>query len=54
MNLRRVYSRVSRALGTAFTASAVVAAIQSDQKPKSSDLVRLGIDPRAFMSIGHG
>ena len=54
MNLHRAYNRVSRALGTVFTASAVVAAIQADRKPKSSDLVRLGIDPRAFTSIGHG
>lgn len=54
MNLHHAYSRVSRAFGTMLSAGAVVAAIQADRKPKSSDLVRLGIDPRTFMSIGHG
>ena len=37
-----------------FSAGAVVRAIKVDRDPRPDDLRRLGIDPRAFLSLGHG
>lgn len=36
------------------SANAVAAAVESRAKPRAADLVRLGIDPAAFATIGRG
>jgi hypothetical protein len=36
------------------SAGAISAAVEARRVPRTRDLQRLGIDPRAFTSIGHG
>jgi hypothetical protein len=35
-------------------ASRAAAAVETHRRPRSLDLRRLGIDPQAFTSLGHG
>jgi hypothetical protein len=36
------------------SASAIAAAVDSGRTPRPADLRRLGMDPHAFTSMGHG
>jgi hypothetical protein len=46
--------RIGRVFGLIGSASRVAGAIRGDRSPQPRDLVRLGIDPAAFTSMGHG
>lgn len=54
MSFNRIVNRISDALGTVRSASHVAAALEAHRQPDPAHLRRLGIDPRAFMSMGHG
>jgi hypothetical protein len=54
MSFNRIVSRISNTLGTVRSASHVVAAIHADRRPEPKHVRRLGMDPRAFLTIGHG
>ncbi|MFT3975278.1 MAG: hypothetical protein QM699_18120 [Amaricoccus sp.] len=54
MTINRIAARISNAFGQARSASRVVAALQTNRQPDPQDLRRLGMDPRVFLSIGHG
>jgi hypothetical protein len=49
-----VLARFRSSLATYAAASRVAAAVESYRRPRETDLRRLGIDPHAFTSIGHG
>ena len=49
-----VAARIEQWTRTYFSASAVVWAIEERRKPDPSDLRRLGLDPWAFITMGHG
>jgi hypothetical protein len=51
---RTLFSRLRGAAETLASATRVAAAVEARRKPPVSDLRRLGIDPHAFTSIGHG
>lgn len=46
--------RVMAVLGVLQSAVAASAAVRNGRRPEAHDLVRLGIDPAAFTSLGHG
>lgn len=54
MTINRLVSRISHAFGQVRSAGHVVAAIQANRQPSPEHVRRLGMDPRAFLSIGHG
>lgn len=54
MSFHRIASRVSNVFGQVRSASHIVAAVQANRQPNPEHVRRLGMDPRAFLSIGHG
>jgi hypothetical protein len=54
MAKHKTLSRIGDLFATIGSAVAVAGAIENRSKPRASDLRRLGIDPKAFTSIGHG
>jgi hypothetical protein len=54
MTFNRIVSRISNALGTVRSASHVAAALEANRRPEAVHLRRLGIDPHAFTTFGHG
>ena len=55
MSFSRITARIANALGTVRSASHVASALEAHRQPRDpAHLRRLGIDPRAFMSMGHG
>lgn len=53
-NVRSMLGQVRSALSLFATATRVAGAIELRKPPHPDDLRRIGIDPRAFTSIGHG
>jgi hypothetical protein len=49
-----VLARLKSSLATFVAASRVAAAVENHRRPRTADLRRLGIDPQAFTSLGHG
>ena len=47
-------AKLKSSLAVFVSASRVAAALESHNRPLASDLRRLGIDPKAFTSLGHG
>lgn len=54
MSFHRLVNRVSHVVGQVRSASHVVAAVQANRQPNPDHIRRLGMDPRVFLSIGHG
>ncbi len=52
--LRTLSGRVAATLQSWRSAAAAVAAIEAGRHPERHDLARLGIDPKVFLSMGHG
>jgi hypothetical protein len=52
--LRSLAARVIGGIERLQSAGAVAAAVEAHRRPRAADLRRLGIDPAAFTSIGHG
>ena len=53
-SVRSMFGRVRSAAGLFASAVRVAGALESRVAPDPQDLRRMGIDPRAFMTIGHG
>lgn len=53
-NVRNVFGRVRSAMGLFGSAVRVAGALESRIAPDPQDLRRMGIDPKAFTTIGHG
>ncbi len=49
-----IFSWIAAKLDVFFSAGAVAQAVDNGRTPKPVDLRILGIDPRAFSSVGHG
>ena len=54
MQINRILAGISNTIGTVRSASHVAAALEAHRRPDPKHLRRLGIDPKAFMSLGHG
>ena len=54
ISMRDVFGRALSAAEVVGCAVRVTGAVQSRVKPNPKDLRRLGMDPRAFTTIGHG
>lgn len=54
MSFRNVFASIAETLRTVRSASHVAAALEGHRQPDPKHLRRLGIDPRAFLSMGHG
>lgn len=54
MQINRIISSISNAIGTVRSASHVAAAVEAHRRPDPEHLRRLGIDPGAFSSLGRG
>lgn len=54
MNVSRIFSSISETLGTVRSARRVVSALESNRRPDPNHLRRLGVDPKVFLSMGHG
>jgi hypothetical protein len=52
--INRFVASIAQWARTWSSARSVVAAIESRRTPHAVDMRRLGIEPRAFLSIGHG
>jgi len=52
--VRNIFGRVRSAAGLFASAVRVAGALESRVVPEPRDLRRMGMDPRAFMTIGHG
>jgi hypothetical protein len=50
----RLATRIARWTRTYSSAGAVARAIEDRRRPDPDDLRRLGLDPWAFITIGHG
>jgi hypothetical protein len=46
--------RIADAIAVYFSAGAVMSAIEARRRPDPDDMRRLGLDPSAFVGIGHG
>jgi hypothetical protein len=53
-SVRSMYGRVRSAAGLFASAVRVAGALESRVSPNPQDLRRMGIDPHAFTTIGHG
>ena len=53
-SVRNVYERIVSAAGVVGSAIRVAGALESRRTPDPRDLRRMGMDPKAFTSIGHG
>ena len=53
-SVRSMFGRVRSAARVFASAVRVAGALESRLAPDPQDLRRMGIDPKAFMSIGHG
>ncbi len=53
-NMRSAYGRFRSAMRVVGSAIRVAGALESRAQPDPLDLRRMGIDPKAFLSIGHG
>ena len=51
---RTFFRRVADVYFTLGSASRAARATQAGRSPAAVDLLRLGIDPRAFLTMGHG
>jgi hypothetical protein len=49
-----VLARLKSSLAVFAAATRVAAAVENHRRPHTTDLRRLGIDPQAFASLGHG
>jgi hypothetical protein len=49
-----VLAWLKSSLTTFAAATRVAAAVENHRRPRAVDLRRLGIDPQAFTSLGHG
>jgi hypothetical protein len=54
MAKHKTLSRIGNLFATIGSAVAVASAVENRSRPRASDLRQLGIEPRAFTSIGHG
>lgn len=54
MSFRNVLAGIADTLRTVRSASHVAAALEGHRRPDPEHLRRLGMDPRAFLSMGHG
>ena len=52
--IERIFARIAGWIDTYFAASAVVWSLADRRRPEPPQVVGLGIDPRDFLSIGHG
>jgi hypothetical protein len=52
--MNRIVTEIVSFYRQVVSAIAVSAAVESRRTPEPHHLRRLGIDPRAFLSIGHG
>jgi hypothetical protein len=50
----RGFQKFMSSLAAIRSAARVAAAVENGTAPNAGDLRRLGIDPRAFSTIGHG
>jgi len=53
-SLHNAFARISSAFGLLRSAAAIAGAVESNATPELADLRRLGIEPRAILSMGHG
>ena len=53
-SMRSVYERLRSTAGLIGSAVRVAGALENRANPNPQDLRRMGIDPRAFLTIGHG
>lgn len=53
-HLARIRARIARGLDTYFTASDVVWSLVDRRRPEPDDLRKLGLDPKSYLSLGHG
>ena len=51
---RTLFGRLRGAVESFASATRVVAALENHRTPRPADLRRIGIDPHAFTSMGHG
>lgn len=49
-----LFRRLGAVLTVVGSSIRVAGAVEANRRPGRRDLERLGIDPRAFLSIGHG
>ena len=54
MSINRIAASFSNAFGDGRPASRLVGAIDETRRPVPEKVRRLGMDPRAFLSMGHG
>lgn len=54
MSFTGIANRISATAGTVRSATHVIAAIHANRRPEPEHVRRLGMDPRAFLTIGHG
>ena len=54
ISMRNAFGRLRSAMGLFGSAVRVAGALDSGVAPDPQDLRRIGIDPRAFTTIGHG
>jgi hypothetical protein len=52
--LNDLFRRIAAGFDAIGSARRAASAVRSGRKPFRSDLVRLGINPHAFTSMGHG
>lgn len=54
MSINRIAATFSDAFGEKRSATRLVGGIDATRRPVPESVRRLGMDPRAFLSIGHG
>jgi hypothetical protein len=54
MSINRFAARITDVFGQLRSAGHIIAAVRVDRRPDPEHVRRLGMDPRAFLSIGHG
>lgn len=54
ISVRSVFGRVTSAAELFYSAARVAGAVEARRTPDARDLRRMGIDPKAFITIGHG